>query len=143
MKKEILRMSNICLKEGVVEIVRDGAIHIFESEIVGLVGKNHAGKSSLMGASTGEFPCDSGEIWIDERNKKIESIQQARKEGIFLIKDESSLINEFTIKDTMKLNFAFVEKKMKFSEYFKRCKEILKFLNVNDDYSNCIQNLNF
>lgn len=143
MKKEILRMSNICLKEGVVEIVRDGAIHIFESEIVGLVGKNHAGKSSLMGASTGEFPCDSGEIWIDERNKKIESIQQARKEGIFLIKDESSLINEFTIKDTMKLNFAFAEKKMNFSEYFKKCKEILKFLNVNDDHSNCIQNLNF
>lgn len=143
MKKEILRMSNICLSEGGIEIVRDGALYLCESEIVGLVGRNHAGKSSLLGAATGEFPCQSGEIWVEEHPKKIESIQQARKEGIFLIKDESSLIKEFTIKDTMKLNFAFAGKRERFSDYFKRCKEALDFLNVKDDYDTYIKNLNF
>lgn len=143
MKKEVLRMNGICLSEGVVEIVRDGALHVFENEIAGVVGKNHAGKSSLLGAATGEFPCQSGDIWIDEHKKRVESIQQARKEGVFLIKDESSLINEFTIKDTMKLNFAFAQKKMRFSVYFKRCKETLEFLNVRDDYDTQIKNLNF
>lgn len=143
MKKEVLRMSGICLNEGVVEIVRDGALHVFESEIAGVVGKNHAGKSSLLGAATGEFPCQSGDIWIDEHKKRIESIQQARKEGVFLIKDESSLINEFTIKDTMKLNFAFAQKKIRFADYFKRCRETMEFLNVRDDYDTQIKNLNF
>lgn len=143
MRKEVLRMNNICLSEGMIEIVRDGTLHIFESEITGLVGKNHAGKSSLMGAATGEFPCDRGDIWIAEHPKRIENIQQARKEGVFLIKEESSLINEFTIRDTMKLNFAFAEKKFRYSDYLKKCKEALKFLNVNDHHDTKIRNLNF
>jgi len=136
-------MSNICLAEGMIEIVRDGALHIFESEIVGIVGRNHAGKSSLMGAATGELPCDSGEIWIDERPKRIENIQQARKEGVFLIKDMSSLINEFTIKDTIKLNFAFAERKTNYSDYLKKCENALAFLNVKEDHGTKIRDLNF
>lgn len=143
MKKEVLRMSHICFNDGIIEIVRDGSLHLFESEVVGLIGNNHAGKSQLMGAVSGEFPCDSGDIWIAERRKKIGSIKQGRKAGIFLIKEKSSLINEFTIRDTLKLNFAFVEKKIKFSEYFKSCQAALDFLGIKEEYDTRIQSLNF
>ena len=143
MRKEILRMSNICLSEGMTEIVRDGALHIFENEIVGMVGKNHAGKSSLIGAATGEFPCNSGDIWIGERLKRVDSIQQARKEGVFLIKDDSSLISAFTIRDTMKLNYAFVGRQTAYLDYLKKCEKELSFLNVEDDHNTRIRDLNF
>lgn len=136
-------MKDICTMESSIETVQNGNFHVFENEIVGLVGKNHAGKSTLMGAVTGEYPCSSGEIWIREQRKKISSIEQARKEGIFLIKDESSLIGGFTIEDTMKLNFAFAGREVKYSQYVKKYKNTLNLLEVSDAYDTPIQNLNF
>lgn len=143
MKNEILRLQNICFIENSNDIVTDGNIHLFKGEIVGIVGKNHSGKSALLGAATGEFPCKSGEIWINEHKSRIHSIIQARKEGIFLIKDESSLINEFTIKDTMKLNFAFVNNKISYRRYIRKCKEILEGLEVKENHDMYISKLNF
>lgn len=143
MKKDLLRIRDICTVKSSVEIVKNGYLHIFENEVVGLIGKNHAGKSTLAGAVTGEHPCNSGDIWIKEKKQKIESIQQARKAGIFLIKDESSLINGFTIEDTMRLNYAFANKKVRYSSYVKKYKKTLDFLKVTDEYNTCIQNLNF
>ena len=125
MKKEVLRMQDICYSENEADIVRDSSFHVFRGETVGLVGKNHVGKSALMGAATGEFPCQAGDIWIDEQPRRIESIEQARKEGILLIKSESSLIDIFTIKDTMKLNYAFTGEKQGYGQYMKKCQQLL------------------
>lgn len=143
MRREILRLEDICTSENSVNIVRDADFHIFEGETVGLVGMTYAGKSTLLGAVTGERPCDSGKIWIGEKQRTIESIEDARKEGIFLIKDHSSLIDAFTIRDTMHLNFAFAEKKIRYKEYLKKCKNTLKFLNIEESDDTLIGELNF
>lgn len=132
MRKEILRMKDICYMDNAVYVVKNAHFHMFESEVVGLVGNNHAGKSTFIGSVTGEYPSHSGEIWINEKIKRIESIASARKNGFFLIKDESSLIDEFTIAETMELNFALT-KKEKITKYMKRCKETLKLLEVFED----------
>ena len=143
MKREILRLEDICTSENAVNIVRDADFHIFEGETVGLVGMTYTGKSTLLGAVTGERPCDSGKIWIGEKQRTIESIEAARKEGIFLIKDHSSLIDAFTIRDMMHLNFAFAEKKIRYREYLKKCKNTLKFLNIEESDDTLIGELNF
>lgn len=143
MKREILRMEDICTSESTVNIVRDADFHVFEGEIVGLVGMTYAGKSTLLGAVTGEHLCDSGKIWICEKQKKIDSIEYARKEGVFLIKEHSSLIDAFTIRDTMHLNFAFTGKKLRYKEYLKKCKSTLKLLNIDESDDTLIGNLNF
>lgn len=141
--KEIIRMKDICTTEDSIETVRNGNLHIFENEIVGIVGKNHAGKSTLMGAVTGEHPCTSGEIWIREKRQKIENIEQARKEGIFLIKDSSSLIDGFTIEDTMRLNYAFAGKEIRYASYVRKYRNTLRLLEVTDSYDTLVFNLNF
>lgn len=132
MKREVLRMYNIYSFEGNFNLIQNGNFHLFEREIVGVVGNNHSGKSTLMGAVTGEFPCKSGKIWISEDVKRIDTIERGRKEGIYLIKDESSLIDEFSIRDTMKLNYGLAEKGLKFQQYLKKCEEIFHLLNVSD-----------
>ena len=143
MRREILRLEDICTSENSVNIVRDADFHIFEGETVGMVGMTYAGKSTLLGAVTGERPCDSGKIWIGEKQRTIESIEDARKEGIFLIKDQSSLIDTFTIRNMMHLNFAFAEKKIRYKEYLKKCKNTLKFLNIEESDDTLIGELNF
>lgn len=142
-KKEVLRMQQICFSENAVELVREGNFHLFEGEIAGLVGRNYSGKSTLLGAVTGEYPCQSGMLWINEKKIKISSIEEARKSGVFLIKDENSLISEFTISDTMKLNFAFVKKRERYSRYIKKCQEILKLMEVTESRDTRIWELNF
>lgn len=143
MEKEVLRMERVCYSENSIDVVRDGNFHMAKGEIVGLVGKNHAGKSTLLGAATGEYPCQLGDIWIEEKKKRISNIEQARKEGIFLIKDESSLIAEFTIRDTMRLNYAFAGQRMRYPAYINKCREMLALLDVQDNYDMEIQHLNF
>ena len=143
MRQEILRMKDICKSESSIRVVRDASFHVFQGEVVGLVGKTYAGKSTLMGAVTGEAPCDTGRIWIEEKQREIDSIETARKNGVFLIKDVTSLINEFTIEDTMHLNFAFAGKKERYGNYVKKCRDTLKLLNVEDAYDTSIRKLNF
>ena len=149
MTKEVLRMYNIYSWEGNINLIQNGNFHLFEGEVVGLVGNNHSGKSAFMGAVTGEFPCKSGKIWISENIKRIDSIERARKGGVFLIKDESSLIEEFSIRDTMKLNYGLAEKGVGYQDYLKKCKEIFHLLNISDaqnlkmDYDCKIRDMTF
>ncbi|MDC7290366.1 ATP-binding cassette domain-containing protein [Blautia schinkii] len=143
MKKELLRMQKIKFSQNSIDFVENGCFHVFKSETVGLVGRNHSGKSTLLGAATGEFPCQEGDIWVNEQRKQITSIEDARKAGIFLIKDGSSLISEFTIRNTMKLNFAFVKKREHYSQYMKKCRETLRMLDVQEDTDTRIRDLNF
>lgn len=143
MRREVLRMQRIKFSQNAIDIVDNGNLHVFKSEVVGVVGRNRAGKSTMLGAVTGEYPCHQGDIWINEQKKQIASIEDARKKGIFLIKDGSSLISEFTIKNTMKLNFAFVKKRERYHTYIKKCRETLCTLDVCEDTDTRIRNLNF
>ncbi len=142
-KKEVLRMNQVVCHEDTLETVHNASINIFVGECVGLVGNNDSGIRNLMGTITGEFPCSSGYVWISERRLPIASIEQARKEGVFLIKNTTSLIEEFSIMDMMKLNYAFVVGKVRFRQYIKRCKEILELLGIYEDYDILIRDLSF
>lgn len=142
-RKEILRMYQIKCHEDVLETVHSAAINLFEGECVGLVGNNDSGMRNFMGAITGEFSCSSGYVWIAERRLNITSIEQARKEGVFLIKYTTSLIDEFSIMDTLKLNYAFVVGKMRFRQYIKRGKKILELLGIYENYDTLIHNLRY
>ena len=126
-----------------MEIVRAGGIYLFQKEVIGIVGNSSVGKSTMIGAVTGEYPCDEGRIWIAEYMKKISSVEQARREGVFLIKDESSVVEEFTIRDTIKLNFAFMRKKTKYPKYSRRYKEILQSLGIDKNLDIRISSLAF
>lgn len=143
MKKEILYLHNICFEENAVKIVRHADFRVFAGEIVGLAGRNHSGKTTLLGAATGEFPAKTGIVYIKEQKKVLRSIEQARKEGIFLIKPSGSLIDNFSIRDTLKLNFAFARKKYSYKEYAKKCNYIIDLLKIKEPADTYIADLSF
>lgn len=140
MKKEVLRVQ--CAPEN-TEMNLSGCIRLYQGETIGIVGRNNSGKSVFMGTATGEWPNTSNEVKINERVKKIQNITDARKNGIFLIKGKSSLIEQFDRKSSFKLNYAFIHKKMSYSKYRKKCKRVLELLAVSSEETKLIQDYSF
>jgi simple sugar transport system ATP-binding protein len=60
----IVDMRNICKAFGAVQALRDVDLRLYPGEILGLVGDNSAGKSTLMKIMTGAYHRDSGEILV-------------------------------------------------------------------------------
>ena len=59
----IIEMRNINKAFGPVRALADVDLRLFPGEILGLVGDNSAGKSTLMKILTGAYHRDAGEIW--------------------------------------------------------------------------------
>lgn len=68
-----------------------------KGEIVAVVGENGAGKSTLMKILAGVQPADAGQIKMDGREVKIDSVPKALNQGIALIHQELNLADNLDI----------------------------------------------
>lgn len=62
MPKEILELGNVSVKFGDAMILKNISFSVNEKEIVGIVGPNGCGKTTLLNAISGFVPLDSGTI---------------------------------------------------------------------------------
>jgi len=69
--------------------------------VLGLVGQNGAGKSTLMKILTGAYQHDGGSMFIEGKEKKFDSIQDANANGIALVFQELSLAPNMTVADNI------------------------------------------
>jgi len=66
-------------------------------ETVAVIGENGAGKSTLMRILAGVQPPDAGEIRVDGRPARIDSVRAAAKLGIVLIHQELNLCDNLDV----------------------------------------------
>ncbi|MDH7601490.1 MAG: sugar ABC transporter ATP-binding protein [Armatimonadota bacterium] len=64
---------------------------LHRGEILGLIGENGAGKSTLMRILAGDYPADSGAIYLDGRPVSIKGVRDAIELGISVIYQELNL----------------------------------------------------
>jgi len=74
--------------------VREGTLHA-------LCGENGAGKSTLMKIIHGIYKPDAGEIYIDEKQVKIQNPMQARSHGIAMIAQELNYVPEMSVEENL------------------------------------------
>ena len=82
---------------GVDFVLRKGTVH-------GLMGENGAGKSTLMKVLAGIHEADSGQVFVEEKEVKIDSPSKATDYGIAMIHQELSAQLEMTVAENMFLN---------------------------------------
>jgi len=70
-------------------------------EIMGLVGENGAGKSTLVKVLSGAYQQDSGSIFIDRQEVKINSPHDALELGIRVIYQEVELVPDLSVKENI------------------------------------------
>jgi D-xylose transport system ATP-binding protein len=77
-----VEMRGVRVSFGGVHAVDNVTLDLHPGEVVGLVGGNGAGKTSLMRALSGARPADAGEILIDGKPATISNPRDAKSYGI-------------------------------------------------------------
>src|SRR5215470_10518435 len=90
-QQPIIEMRRISKSFGAVRALVDVDLHLMPGEILGLVGDNSAGKSTLMKILTGAYQRDTGEILIDGEPVRFKSPHESRERGIEMIYQDFAL----------------------------------------------------
>ena len=93
----LVEMRNIEKFYGRIHALRGVNLSIKKGEIVGLLGDNGAGKSSLIKVLSGAVPYTSGEILIKDRPVTLRSTNDAINAGIETIYQDSALVPQLSI----------------------------------------------
>lgn len=75
-----------------VKALRGVTVELAKGEILALLGENGAGKSTLIKILAGAFQPDTGDIFVDGQQLKMQGPSDSRNAGIAVIHQEFSLI---------------------------------------------------
>ncbi|HVR65895.1 MAG TPA: ATP-binding cassette domain-containing protein [Verrucomicrobiae bacterium] len=100
-KPPVVEMRAICKAFGAVQALQDVSLRLMPGEILGLVGDNSAGKSTLMKILSGAYQKDTGEILIDGNAVHFRSPQESRDRGIEMIYQDFALCGNMDIASNM------------------------------------------
>lgn len=82
---------------GPVKAVRDVSFSVDAGEIVGLLGDNGAGKSTVIKCLAGVHGSDGGEIYVHGREAEIASPDSARAAGIETVFQDLALVPQLNV----------------------------------------------
>jgi ribose transport system ATP-binding protein len=98
-----VRMEHIAMRYGTVVSLDDVDLDVRAGEVLGLVGDNGAGKSTLMKVLSGAVIPDSGRIFIDDRQVRMVSPADARRERIEMVYQDLSLCDTIDVSGNVML----------------------------------------
>jgi ribose transport system ATP-binding protein len=87
----LLEMRGIVKRFPGVVALQDVSLVLRRGEVLALTGENGAGKSTLIKVLGGAYAPDEGEIRVDGRPARFESVREAKQAGIALIHQELML----------------------------------------------------
>jgi ABC-type sugar transport system ATPase subunit len=93
----VVEMRNIAKHFGAVQALRGVDLALRHNEVLGLVGDNAAGKSTLMKVLSGAYIPDSGDILIEGERAHITSPMDARRQGIEMVYQDFALANNLDV----------------------------------------------
>jgi ABC-type sugar transport system ATPase subunit len=102
--RPLLEVRSISKQFGAVQAVRDVSFAIHAGEVLGLIGDNGAGKSTIVNMIAGMYPPDSGQIIVDGEEASYESPAQARARGIETVYQFLSLVLPLDIAENVYLH---------------------------------------
>ena len=128
----IIEMRHIEKSFGAVRALRDVDLVLHPGEILGLVGDNSAGKSTLMKILTGAYQRDSGEIVVAGKPVHFKSPHESRDVGIEMIYQDFALCGNMDVGQNIFLGRwprkgLFVDRRRMYSE----ADQVLKRLKVD------------
>ena len=96
-KAPVVEMRNIKKNFGAVQALRGVDLTLHHNEVMGLVGDNAAGKSTLMKVLSGAYIPDEGEIFINGEKADFSNPMDARRMGIEMVYQDYALANNLDI----------------------------------------------
>ena len=119
----IIEIRNLSKKIGKKQILKDVSFSVDKGETVGLLGRNGAGKTSILKCITGLWIYDDGDIFVCGKNVK----KSDKRSGIAALVGYPSLFPNMTLQENIDY-FGTLSLK----EYVARAKELTDILNLSD-----------
>ncbi len=93
----LVRMIDISKSFGAVRALSHVDLTLDHAEVLGLVGDNAAGKSTLMKILSGAYRPDRGRILVDDEPAEFDGPPDARRRGIEMIYQDFALVPQLTV----------------------------------------------
>lgn len=97
----MLKISNINVSIGAVDILRDVSVELGSGAMVGLVGRNGAGKTTLIKSIMGLLKPKSGTITFDETDLVATPVNHRNRLGIGYMPEDRRLIPDLTVEENI------------------------------------------
>lgn len=97
-------LEGISKRFGEVTALDNVSLTLNEGEVLGLIGQNGSGKSTIMKVMAGLHRPDTGIIRVANRAVQLHSPLEAAQAGIGLVHQEQSLINSLTVAENLFLD---------------------------------------
>jgi simple sugar transport system ATP-binding protein len=108
----IVEMVNIQKSFGAVQALRNVALTLNHGEVLGLVGDNAAGKSTLMKVLSGAYIPDAGDILINSKKVHITNPEDSRRLGIEMVYQDYALADNLDVSANVFLGREIVKWKL-------------------------------
>jgi simple sugar transport system ATP-binding protein len=92
----VLEVEHVSKHFGAIHAVTDVSFALQAGEVVGLMGDNGAGKSTMVKMIAGNFPPTSGTVRMDGREVHFSGPLDARRHGIEIVHQDLALCNNLT-----------------------------------------------
>ncbi len=99
----LLQTRNLRCGYGNLEVVRGVSLHVCAGEIVGLLGGNGAGKSSLLRAIVGLLPPWQGEVFIDGRQTRGQPAWASISNSMVLVPEGKMIFADMSVRENLLL----------------------------------------
>jgi simple sugar transport system ATP-binding protein len=96
-RQPVLELRNVSKSYGSVQALTDVSFKAYAGEIIGLVGDNGAGKSTVIKAISGVHAPDAGEILVDGVARHWKSPHDSMEAGIETLYQDSGLAPDLSI----------------------------------------------
>ncbi len=97
----VLRCENISKRFGYVEALKEVSFELYKGEVLGLVGDNAAGKSTLLKIIAGYYKPDSGKLYVNGKDVSFNSPLEARLAGIEMVYQQLLLAPNLSVVDNI------------------------------------------
>jgi branched-chain amino acid transport system ATP-binding protein len=97
----LLQIRNLRCGYGSLEVVHGASLHVCAGEIVGLLGANGAGKTSLLKAIVGLLPPWQGDVFIDGRPTTGQPPWRCLSHSMVLVPEGKMIFADMTVRENL------------------------------------------
>jgi len=141
MDEYALEVSNLCKNFDTVKVLKNVTFKLKKGEVLGLVGENGAGKSTIMNLLGGVYPITSGEIKLFGARYTPRNPKEAMKSGIAFIHQELNLFTNLSIAENLFIDGFLIKYLISQTAANTRAKALLERFDLNVNPSTLVENL--
>jgi branched-chain amino acid transport system ATP-binding protein len=101
LSQQVITAHDVCSGYGDAEVLRGVSLRLDQGEIVGLIGPNGVGKTTLLKCMAGLMPIGSGKLRVFERDVTASSTLELRLAGLGYVPQERNVFPNLSVRENL------------------------------------------